>query len=114
MNRNQWKEFQDVFFAELAVTHVTMSTTQTVIVGPVDVYQIQVDTPPSDSQNYTLNLFIGSGSSEAFKYASIAGPGTREVTFMGRPLYVADVMNAGRFGGDTGELHLTVLYRPVP
>lgn len=111
MDRATWKDYQDVFFAEMTVLHVTCDTALTAIEGPIDLYQVQIDTTQSDT---ATSLEFADGAGSVFKRACLSGVGTREVTFLGRPIRITNSLYVTRPDLDTHICHLTVLYRPVP
>lgn len=111
MHREQFREYKDTFFANMAILHVTCNTDLTAIVGPLDLYQIQIDTTQSDTAT-SLEFADGTGAS-VFKRACLSGVGTREVTFLGRPYRITNNLYVMRPDLDTHIVHMSLLYRPV-
>jgi hypothetical protein len=111
MNREQWRDYQDKFLGEMAVLHVTCNTDLTAIAGPIDLFQIQIDTTQSDTA--TSLEFADSNTGPVFKRACLSTVGTREVTFLGRPLRVTENLYITRPDADVHIVHMSILYRPV-
>lgn len=113
MHREQFREYQDLFLGNLVALHVTCNTDLTAIAGPIDLYQVQIDTTQSASGINTSLEFADGTSASVFKWSSLTGIGTREVTFMGRPYRITNNLYLTRPETDTHTIHLTILYRPV-
>jgi hypothetical protein len=106
-----WRDYQDKFLSEMTILHVTCNTDLTAIAGPIDLYQIQIDTTQSDTA--TSLEFSDSSTGAVFKRACLSTVGTREVTFLGRPVRITENLYVQRPDLDLHIVHLSILYRPV-
>lgn len=110
--RTQQKDLLDFFGRDVALTHSTNSTTETIVTGPVQFLGIHFDATESlPANSFTFGLEL---DGTEIKRGVITALGTREVTFMGRFIPVKSQLVITRPGGDTATLFYTLIYKERP
>lgn len=110
MNREQYRDFLTTFNGPIDATVVTSASHYTVAEGPFDLFQLQFDATASDT-DVELLVFVGAS---AIKRVTVPGAGgTREVTFLGRPVRVPSGSHLyfERIDANANDVFSTLLYR---
>jgi hypothetical protein len=110
-NREQTREIKDFFGGNIEISHGTLGTTATVLAGPVDLLQIQIDTTHSETEATSIGVDIDGITIK--RRGMAAGVGTAELTWMGRRKRVQNGVELTRPGGDSHTVFYSVVYRPV-
>jgi len=106
MSRSIQKDLTDFFGRSLGVTHGTFSTVVT-LPDAVNLLQVQFDCATTSSDS----TFRISRSGARIKTGSFAaGPGTREVTWLGRVIHCPEGVVFTRDSADSHQLFYTLIY----
>jgi hypothetical protein len=109
-NREQTRDIKDFFGGNVEASWGCNNTTATLVVGPIDLLQIQFDTVSTEAEETSLEIAIDGST---VKRRAISGAGTAEFTFLGHRKRVDSQVVLTRPDGDTHGIFYTVIYRPI-